>query len=83
MGPHLAQVNVGRWRAPIERWRAPIESPRLAGAMAELDPVSAMGDGAPGFIEQLRTKEGKVTSVGAVERNQARGPQVRDPNSRR
>lgn len=51
--------------------------------MAELDPVSAMGDGAPGFIEQLRTKEGKVTSVGAVERNQARGPQVRDPNSRR
>ena len=39
----LAQVNVGRLRAPLD-------SPQLAGFVAELDPVNALADAAPGFI---------------------------------
>ena len=42
MGFVLAQVNIGRLRAPLD-------SPQLAGFMAALDPVNAAADAAPGI----------------------------------
>jgi uncharacterized protein DUF3291 len=43
---HLAQLNIGRLRAPID-------SPRLAPFVARLDPVNALADAAPGFVWRL------------------------------
>jgi Domain of unknown function (DUF3291) len=60
----LAQVNIGRLRAPLD-------SPRLAGFMAALDPVNAAADAAPGFVWRLQTEDGNATSVRAFEWDQA------------
>jgi hypothetical protein len=60
---HLAQVNIARLRAPID-------SPVLAGFVAELDPVNAVADAAPGFIWRLQTEDGNATSVRAFEWDQ-------------
>ena len=43
---HLAQVNVSTLLEPID-------SPRLEGFVAELDPVNATADAAPGFVWRL------------------------------
>jgi Domain of unknown function (DUF3291) len=56
----LAQVNIGRLRAPLD-------SPRLAGFMAALDPVNAAADAAPGFVWRLQTEDGNATAVRAFE----------------
>jgi hypothetical protein len=56
----LAQVNVARLQAPLD-------SPLLADFVADLDPVNATADAAPGFIWRLRTEGGNATSVRAVE----------------
>jgi uncharacterized protein DUF3291 len=56
----LAQVNIGRLRAPID-------SPVLAGFVAGLDPVNASADAAPGFVWRLQTEEGNATAVRAFE----------------
>ena len=64
MGYELAQVNIARLRAPID-------SPELAGFVAELDPVNAAADAAPGFIWRLQTEDGNATSVRAFEWDQA------------
>ena len=56
----LAQVNIGRLRAPID-------SPVVAGFVAALDPVNAVADVAPGFVWRLQTEEGNATSVRAFE----------------
>jgi hypothetical protein len=61
---HLAQVNIARLRAPID-------SPVLADFVAELDPVNAVADAAPGFIWRLQTADGNATSVRAFEWDQA------------
>jgi hypothetical protein len=45
---HLAQLNVARLRAPVD-------SPELAGFVAELAPVNALADGAPGFVWRLQS----------------------------
>ena len=60
MSYFLAQVNIGRLRAPID-------SPALAGFVAGLDPVNAAADAAPGFVWRLQTEEGNATSVRAFE----------------
>ena len=64
----LAQVNIGRLRAPLD-------SPQLAGFMAALDPVNALADAAPGFVWRLQTEDGNATAVRAFEwdRPAARG----------
>ena len=54
----LAQVNIGRLRAPLD-------SPQLADFMAALDPVNALADDAPGFVWRLQTEEGNATAVQA------------------
>jgi hypothetical protein len=60
----LAQVNVGRLRAPLD-------SPQLADFVAALDPVNAAADAAPGFVWRLQTEDGNATSVRAFEWDQA------------
>jgi hypothetical protein len=56
----LAQVNIGRLRAPLD-------SPALAGFVAALDPVNAAADAAPGFVWRLQTEDGNATAVRAFE----------------
>jgi heme-degrading monooxygenase HmoA len=60
----LAQVNVGRLRAPLD-------SPVLAEFVAALDPVNAAADAAPGFVWRLQTEDGNATSVRAFEWDRA------------
>jgi hypothetical protein len=52
----LAQVNIGRLRAPLD-------SDELAGFVAALDPVNAAADGAAGFIWRLQTEDGDATAI--------------------
>jgi len=55
-GSHLAQFNIGLLRAPLE-------SPQLADFVAQLDPVNALADAAPGFVWRL-TDEGSNDATG-------------------
>jgi hypothetical protein len=56
----LAQVNIGRLLAPLD-------SGQLADFVANLDPVNAMADAAPGFIWRLQTEDGNATSLHGFE----------------
>ena len=56
----LAQVNIGRLRAPLD-------SPQLAAFVTALDPVNAAAEAMPGFIWRLQTEEGNATSVQAFQ----------------
>jgi len=60
----VAQVNVGRLAAPLE-------SPQLAGFVANLDPVNAVADAAPGFVWRLQTEDGNATALRAFEEDAA------------
>ncbi len=60
----LAQVNIGRLRAPLD-------SPELAGFVAALDPVNAAADAAPGFVWRLQTEDGNATAVRAFDWDEA------------
>jgi hypothetical protein len=51
---HLAQVNIGRIKAPLD-------DPRMAGFMSRLDEVNALADRSPGFVWRLQTSEGNAT----------------------
>lgn len=53
---HLAQINVGRLRAPID-------DPRVAEFVDGLDEINALADESPGFIWRLQTEEGNATGV--------------------
>jgi hypothetical protein len=53
---HLAQVNVGRLRAPVD-------SPLVAEFMAALDPINALAEASPGFVWRFQTEEGNATAV--------------------
>ena len=53
---HLAQVNIGRFRAPIE-------DPIMEGFRTQLDPINALADRAPGFVWRLQTEEGNATAI--------------------
>jgi hypothetical protein len=55
-GYHLAQVNIARLLAPLT-------DPLLADFMANLDPVNAVADAAPGFVWRLATEEGNATEL--------------------
>jgi hypothetical protein len=52
----LAQINIGRLVAPID-------DPQLAEFVANLDPINALADQAPGFVWRFQTVEGNATSV--------------------
>ncbi|MEY9215030.1 DUF3291 domain-containing protein [Thermobifida halotolerans] len=48
-GHHLAQLNVGTLKAPLD-------SPALADFVALLDPVNALADASPGFVWRFRSE---------------------------
>jgi hypothetical protein len=56
----LAQVNIGRLRAPLD-------SPQLSAFVTALDPVNAAAEAMPGFVWRLQTEEGNATSIQAFE----------------
>jgi hypothetical protein len=53
---HLAQLNIGRVRAPMT-------DPLMAGFVAELESVNALADSAPGFVWRLQTETGDATAI--------------------
>jgi hypothetical protein len=55
---HLAQLNIGRLRAPVD-------DPALAEFVANLDPINALADSTPGFVWRLQTEDGNATAIRA------------------
>ena len=53
---HLAQLNIGRLRAPVD-------DPAIADFADNLDPINALADGTPGFVWRLQTEEGNATAI--------------------
>ena len=51
---HLAQVNIGKIKAPLD-------TPTMSGFMNQLDAINALADSAPGFVWRLQTNEGNAT----------------------
>jgi len=52
----LAQVNIGRLRAPTD-------DPLVADFMHALDEINALAERAPGFVWRLQTEEGNATAL--------------------
>jgi hypothetical protein len=53
---HLAQVNIGRLRAPLE-------DPIMDGFRNQLDVINALADATPGFVWRLQTEEGNAMAI--------------------
>ena len=53
---HLAQVNIGRFVAPID-------DPGMEGFRSQLDPINALADSSPGFVWRLQTEDGNATAI--------------------
>ena len=53
---HLAQVNIGRLRAPLE-------DPLMEGFRSQLAPINALADRTPGFVWRLQTEDGNATAI--------------------
>ena len=51
---HLARVNIGRVKAPLD-------DPRMAGFVNRLDEINALADHSPGFVWRLQTPAGNAT----------------------
>ncbi len=56
MEMHLAQINVGRLRAPVD-------DPMIADFYDALDEINALAERSPGFVWRLQTDEGNATSI--------------------
>ncbi len=54
--PHLAQINIGRLRAPTD-------DPIIAEFMAALDEINALAERSPGFVWRFMTEDGNATAV--------------------
>ena len=53
---HVAQINIGRIRAPLE-------DPVMAGFIARLDDINALAEATPGFVWRLQGDEGNATYI--------------------
>jgi len=53
---HLAQINIGRLRAPTDH-------PTIAEFMAALDEINALAERSPGFVWRFMTEDGNATAV--------------------
>jgi hypothetical protein len=53
---HLAQLNIGRIRAPLE-------TATMAGFVSRLQDINALADAAPGFVWRLKTEDGDATAI--------------------
>ena len=51
---HIAQINIGRVRAPLT-------DPIMAGFVRRLDEINEVADRSPGFVWRLQTSEGNAT----------------------
>ncbi len=56
MAYQLAQINIGRLVAPID-------DPKIAEFVAQLDPINALADQAPGFVWRLQSGSGNATDI--------------------
>jgi hypothetical protein len=56
MNVHRAQINIGRLRAPLD-------DPKMVGFVAQLDPINALADAAPGFVWRLQSASGNATEL--------------------
>ena len=56
MNYHLAQINIARLIAPLD-------DPRIADFVAQLGPINALADRAPGFVWRLKTESGNATEI--------------------
>jgi len=59
-GYHLAQLNIGIPRGPLD-------GPVMKDFMDALDSVNAVADAAPGFVWRLQTDEGNATALRAFD----------------
>ncbi len=57
---HLAQINVGRLKAPLG-------APEVAEFEAALDPVNAIADSSPGFVWRLKGEFDGATDIHAFD----------------
>jgi hypothetical protein len=53
---HLAQLNIARLRAPLD-------SPELAGFVALLPEINALGERTPGYVWRLQDESGDATAL--------------------
>jgi len=51
---HIAQVNIGRIKAPLE-------DPIMRGFVDRLDEINALADSSPGFVWRLQSEAGNAT----------------------
>lgn len=59
-GFHLAQINVGRFLAPVD-------DPRIADFVANLDRINALAESQPGFVWRLVGEGNDATDLKPVE----------------
>lgn len=57
---HLAQLNVGRLRAPID-------DPMIADFRSNLGPVNALAEASPGYVWRLQDDSGDATGIKAFD----------------
>jgi hypothetical protein len=53
---HLAQLNVGRLRAPLD-------DPMIEDFRTNLDPVNALAEASPGYVWRLQDDAGNATNI--------------------
>jgi hypothetical protein len=53
---HLAQLNIGRLRAPLE-------DPRIDGFRTNLERINALAEASPGFVWRLQDESGDATGI--------------------
>jgi Domain of unknown function (DUF3291) len=53
---HLAEMNIGRMRFPID-------DQRMAAFVEQLAPVNALADSTPGFVWRLQSEQGDATAL--------------------
>jgi hypothetical protein len=59
-GRELAELNIARAVAPLD-------DPAMAGFVADLDRINALGDASPGFVWRLQDQSGAATSIRAFD----------------
>ena len=52
----LAQINISRLVAPLD-------DPKIAEFVAQLEPINALADNAPGFVWRLKSESGNATEI--------------------
>jgi len=56
MAHYLAQINISRLLAPLH-------DPKIAAFVAQLEPINALADKAPGFVWRLKSESGNATDI--------------------